>query len=67
MPRSGSPDLLTRIALRRRLEARIVTTKAEFEPHSAVEGLSITDNWTSSALEQAITEIKAVLEREAEH
>ena len=58
IPRQGSPEALARLALCRRLEARLVPFEEKVKPDSNLHALNIQANWSSTNLEGAIAELK---------
>jgi hypothetical protein len=62
-PARNSPEQLARLALRRRLEGRLVPFEAQFDDstNTCQLALSNVDGWSTSQLEGAITELKQLL------
>jgi hypothetical protein len=66
MPEHSSPEALAQLALRRKLEARLVPFDAESARLKETNSFALSGNiWTNSILETAIEEAKAVLRQSA--
>jgi hypothetical protein len=63
-PAYHSPEAIERLALKRRLDARLVPFDEEFDSSTNVRTLTYTENWGNTILEGAITEVKKLLKSE---